>query len=330
MDLESSNQPEKEKKQKWSVGRWSISRLFRWIAFLVLAWWLIKNAHADLSVNKLITQYSYQDSRFIDVSGITAHCRIIGKGAPVVLLHDAQSSLHTWTGWLDSLRGDYQVICVDLPGFGLTGPHPRGSYSAFMYVEFLDSLAQKLQLNRFHLVGNGLGAQIAWQFAAEKPQKVNKLILMNAPGYEKKEHSWVNLLAATPVVNRIMWTVTPKSLIRIFLEEIYADDAMVSKSLVQRHHDLLLRPGNRKAFTDRASVRDNRPPVSELVKKITAPTLIIWGAEDALISPQHAYEFHQQVPRSDLRIYPNTGHWPQEENPSQTVSDVKAFLEDRF
>jgi pimeloyl-ACP methyl ester carboxylesterase len=117
---------------------------------------------------------------------------------------------------------------------------------------------------------------------------------------------------------------------RIYLEEVFADDAMVTDSLVDRHFKLLLRSGNRKAFTDRASVRDNRPPVAELIKKITAPTLILWGAEDTRISPEYAYEFHQRIKSSDLRIYPNTGHWPQEENAQKTAEDVRAFLEGRF
>lgn len=315
--------------RKW-VGRWSVSRVVRWVVFLFLAWWLLKNAHADIPFNRLAEKYTSEESKFVEVYGMMAHCRVAGKGEPVVLLHDAQSSLHTWSAWTDSLTSRYRVISVDLPGFGLTGPHPRGSYSGFMYVEFLDSLAIKLGINKFHLVGNGLGAQIAWQFAAERPQKVQKLILMNAPGFERKDNSWVNLLASTPVVNRIIWQVTPKALIRILLEEIYADDAQVTDSLVNRHFDLLLAPGNRKAFTDRASVRDNRPPVNDLLPKITAPTLIIWGAEDAIISPEHAYQFHQLVPKSDLRIYPNTGHWPQEENPGKTVVDVRDYLEGRF
>lgn len=312
------------------AGKWSVSRVLRWAIFLFCAGWLWTNAHRDLPLNRLVQQYANADSRFIEVDGMTTHYRATGKGAPIILLHDAQNSLLTWTGWIDSLKDKYRVISVDLPGFGLTGPHPRGSYSAFMYENFLDSFSIRLGLNRFSLAGNGLGAQIAWHYAAEHPQKLDKLILMDAPGYEKKENSWINMLASTPVFNRVIWRITPKSFIRLYLEDVYADDSLVTDSIVQRHFDLFLRPGNRKAFTDRASVRDNRPPVGEFVKKITAPTLIIWGAEDTRISPEHAYQFHQHIHNSDLRIYPNTGHWPQEENPARTVSDVKAFLEGRF
>jgi pimeloyl-ACP methyl ester carboxylesterase len=117
--------------------------------------------------------------------------------------------------------------------------------------------------------------------------------------------------------------------VELMLEDVYADDALITDTLVQRHFNLLLRAGNRKAFTDRAQVSDNKPPV-DIIEKITAPTLILWGAEDARISPEYAYEFHRRIHGALLKIYQNTGHWPQEENPGQTVEDVMAFLEGKF
>jgi pimeloyl-ACP methyl ester carboxylesterase len=198
-----------------------------------------------------------------------------------------------------------------------------------MYASFLDSFLQKLNLKKVSLAGCGLGAQIAWQFAAESPQRIDKLILLDAPGFEEKSTSLINWLASTPVINRSLWKVTPRAFVELSLQDVYADDALVSDSLVQRHFDLSLLPGHRKAFTDRASVRDNRPPI-DLIEKITAPTLILWGAEDTRISPEHAYDFHKRIRGAVLKIYRNTGHWPQEENPEQSAIDVQAFLEGKF
>ncbi len=304
--------------------------MLRWGLFLVLSSWLWRNWQEDLPIATAAAKYATPESRFLRIDDMDVHCRIAGKGEAILLLHDAMSSLHTWDGWTAALSDKYKVISVDLPGFGLTGPHPRGSYSAFMYASFLDSLAGALQLKKFHLAGNGLGAQIAWHYAAESSSgKVDKLILIAAPGFEAKTSPWINLLARTPVLNRALWKITPKSFIEIMLEEVYSDDALVTDSLVQRHFDLLLRSGNRKAFTDRASVSDNRPP-ADIVEKLTMPTLILWGAEDSRISPENAYDFHRRIRGAFLKIYRNTGHWPQEENPQQTAQDVRAFLEGKF
>lgn len=329
MEIPSSSPTPLETARKW-LGFLSISFLLRWTILLFLGYWLWCNWHDDLPAEAAIQQYALPDSRFLHIDNMDVHCRISGKGDPILLLHDAQSSLHTWNGWTAALSDKYQVISVDLPGFGLTGPHPRGSYSAFMYASFLDSVATHLNLRKFHLAGNGLGAQIAWHYAAESTSgKVDKLILLAAPGFEEKKSSIVNLLARTPVINRALWKITPRSFINIMLEDVYSDDGLVTDSLVQRHFDLLLRSGNRKAFTDRASVSDNRPP-ADVVEKIAVPTLILWGAEDTRISPEHAYDFHRRIRGAFLKIYRNTGHWPQEENPVQTAKDVRAFLEGKF
>lgn len=317
-----------ESAKKW-LGRWSLSRIIRWAIVLCLLFWLCQNWHDDIPVRQLWERYSFPESRLLQVDGMDVHYRVTGKGEPLLLLHNAQSSLHTWAGWRDSLSRKYQVISVDLPGFGLTGPHPRGSYSVFAYTSFLDSLAAKMRLKKFHLAGNGLGAQIAWFYAAERPERLLKLILLDAPGFEPKNTPWIVWLARTPVLNKVILKITPRSFIRVMLEDAYADDALVSDSLVQRHFDLLLRPGNRQAFIDRASVSENRPPV-DIIERISTPTLIIWGAEDTRLSPEFAYEFHRRIRGSVLRIYQNTGHWPQEENASQTAHDVLAFLEGKF
>ncbi len=314
--------------RKW-LGAIRISSLIRWAFFLLAAFWVYQNWWDDIPLRELNARYTFPDSKFIYVDNMDVHCRITGKGTPILLLHDAQSSLHTWAGWTEALSDKYQVISVDLPGFGLTGPHPRGSYSAFMYAGFIDSLVATLGLKKFHLAGNGLGAQIAWFYAADHPTRLDKLILLDPPGFEPKSTPWVIWLARTPVLNGIMRTITPRSFIKIMLQDIYADDAQVTDSLVQRHFDLLRRPGNRKAFIDRASVSDNRPPV-DIIERINTPTLILWGAEDTRISPEYAYEFHRRIHGSFLRIYQNTGHWPQEENPEGTVEDVQAFLEGKF
>ncbi|MEY3242681.1 MAG: 2-hydroxymuconate semialdehyde hydrolase [Bacteroidota bacterium] len=313
------------------IGKWSLSRILRWVLFLGSVYWVTKNWQTGTTLNELSQKYAYPDSRWIDVDGQAIHYRATGpvKGTPILLLHDEGSSMHTWNQWTDSLSRKQRIISVDLPGFGLTGPNPRGSYSSFMYASFLEHLTDSLKLNKFTLAGVGLGAQIAWFFAAEHPERLEKLILLDAPGYNKEANNVFTILGRTPVLNSVMWTVTPKSIFSLYLEGIYADDRLVTDSLVQRHFDLALRPGNRKAYTDRLSVRDNRPPV-DFVERITTPTLILWGAEDAQISPQHAYDFHRRIKGALLKIYQNTGHWPQEENGGETAKDVQAFLDGKF
>jgi pimeloyl-ACP methyl ester carboxylesterase len=314
----------------WLWRNISLWRIIRYVVLVGLVWWVYKNIYPDVPTPVLFEKYGDSATKTILVDGMEVYYRTIGKGDPVILLHNNNSSSHTWAGWADTLSTNYQVIMPDLPGNGLTGPHPQGSYSLFMYAGFLDSFAQALNLKQFHLAGNGLGAQISWFYAAEHPDRIKKLLLLDSPGFEDADKSLWDQFAKTPLINRAAWYLTPPELFRLRLERIYANDQLVTDSLVERHFDLVLRTGNRKAYTDRAAVSENSPPVLDLIKKITAPTLIQWGAEDALISPTYAYEFHKKLRNAELRIYNNTGHWPQEESPRETASDALAFLKGVF
>jgi pimeloyl-ACP methyl ester carboxylesterase len=314
--------------KQW-LSLFSISRILRWTILGSLAYGIYQNWHEDLPMNQLIQKYSFPDSKFLEMDGMNVHYRVTGKGETILLLHDEASSIQTWTTWTTILSKNYQVISVDLPGYGLTGAHPRGSYSAFMYAGFLEKFTEAIHLKNFVICGNGLGAQIAWFYTAEHIGKVKKLILLNSPGFGKKSINWMNLFAKTPIINSVIRKITPRKFMQISLEDLYADDKLVTDSLINRHFELILRPDARKAFIDRAQVTENNPP-TDFIEKINIPTLILWGAEDTRISPENAYEFHKRIRSSDLRIYENTGHWTQEENPTQSAEDVKGFLEGKF
>lgn len=305
------------------LGYFTLVRRALYVAMLLL---VLSQCHRDRDVADLAAQYAFPDSRFVQVEGVQVHCRTVGNGPVVLLLHDANSSLHTWAVWQDSLaHAGYRSISIDLPGFGLTGPHPQGSYSVFMYADFLEKLVAQLQLKRFSLVGNGLGGQIAWFYASNHLEQLEQLVLISPQGFEPASRSWAMRLARVPILNRAMQYITPRYFVRLMLEDRYANDALVTEALVERYFALFLRKGNREAFTNRAQVSDNRPP-TELVELIETPTLIMWGAEDTAISPKHAYDFHRKMRPADLRLYQNTGHWPQEEIARNSASDVVRFL----
>lgn len=262
----------------WLWRNVNLWRLARWVLVIAAGVWIYQNSYKDTPLEQLTTRYGYPDATWVEVDGMEVYTRSVGQGEPIILLHDANSSMHTWQAWVDTLSKKYRVIVPDLPGYGLTGPHARGSYSLFMYTGFLDSFAHALQLKQFHLVGNGLGAQIAWFYASEHPNQVKKLILLDSPGFEEPEKSILDQVAKTPLVNQIYWYLTPKSLFNVRLDRIYADDQLVTDSLVNRHFELALRAGNRKAYTDRSAVRENNPPVSDAIKKNHFPNVCHVGS----------------------------------------------------
>ncbi|MEM7612387.1 MAG: alpha/beta hydrolase [Pseudomonadota bacterium] len=282
----------------------------------------------DRSRDELI-QWQDKHSQFASVAGMQIHYRLEGNpdGPLLVLLHGTAASLHTWDGWVDTLGDDFRLLRLDLPAFGLTGAHPKHDYSIAAYVEVLEQLVSTLGLGEFALAGNSLGGNIAWRYALDYPQRIRALVLLNASGLPSETPSAPSLvfrLANTPVLNRLLVYMAPRSIYEKSLLEVYADDSKVTEALIERYRDLSLFEGNREAFV--ARIQLERIDKSGRLGEISAPTLILWGALDAWIPATHAQRFNDAIADSHVIVYPDLGHLPMEEAPSRSASDVAAFL----
>ena len=279
----------------------------------------------DLSLAELSPRWATGASRFVDVGGTQVHYRDEGQGPEtIVLLHGTAASLHTWDAWVAALAPRYRVVRLDLPGFGLTGPDGSHDYSIVHYVDFVTRFLAAVGVERFLLVGSSLGGHIAWKLALALPERVQSLVLVDAGGFPRGDPPLVFTLARTPGTASIVRWVTPRSLIRKSLLEVYGDDAKVSDALVDRYFQLARRAGNREAFVERART----PFVDETaaLASLHVPTLVLWGAVDAWIPVAHAEMFRKAIPGAQLVVYPGVGHVPMEELPERTVADVQAFL----
>lgn len=298
--------------------------LFSITAFLIIViaiYW--KN---DIDLNELKDKYAYPSSTFIFIDGINVHYRDVGKGDAILLIHGTGASLHTWEKWIDILSPYYRVISFDLPGFGLTGPDPNHNYQISRYTAILDSLMIKLKVESFHIAGNSLGGLVAWRYTTQFPQKILTLNLIDAAGLPQpgKKPPLIFQLAKIPVLSTLLQKVTPKSIIKNSMLDVYKNDQLVTEKLIDRYFELSLREGNRTAFVKRMSQLNERLVTDDL-KKITAPVLIQWGKEDRWIPLANGYEFKKLIPGAELKIY-DSGHVPMEENPMATVEDYMTFL----
>lgn len=290
------------------------------IGVLVMAFF-----RADIPAHEVEKRYRLPQSQFMAIGGLRVHYTDEGKGEAILLLHGTGSSLHTWQKWTDGLKERFRVLRLDLPGFGLTGPAPDRNYRIARYVEFVRDFLDRLQIRQLSLAGNSLGGQIAWHFAAAYPDRINKLILVASAGLPRRHIPMPLHLARLPIVGKLGRYLSPRFLVRNSLWEVYFDRSKVTDELIERHHTLTLREGNRQAFIDRAQQLEEGSLAN--LERITIPTLILWGRYDTWIPVEHAEEFHRRMPWSRVVIYDNAGHVPQEEIPEQTLADVLKFLQ---
>src|SRR5579863_188879 len=226
----------------------------------------------------LESRYAPPPSQFVSVDGMRVHYRDRGTGPAIVLLHGSNSSLHTWEGWVAALSPSHRVITLDLPGHGLTGPDPQARYSLADMATFVDHVATALKLDRFSIGGNSMGGGVAWHYALAHPDKVDKLILVDAYAYPQPAPALLKLYA-TPIVGHLVRWETPRFAVANNVRQVYGDASRVTDELIDRYYELILRDGNREATRERLSTRNDDGLTAHLAD-IHAPTLIVWGARD--------------------------------------------------
>lgn len=288
----------------------------------------------DRAVESLVARWAPRPSDFIDVNGQLVHLRDEGPRhdpSPVVLLHGTSSSLHTWGGWVAALKGQRRVVTLDLPGFGLTGPfagrYAADDYRSAQYVRFVLDVLDALKLPRVVLGGNSFGGELAWRVAAAAPGRVERLVLVDAagPAFESQSAPLGLWIARVGALSWLAERVLPRALVAQGLVDVYGHAERVSAELVDRHFELALRAGNRRALG--MHLRQHvRGEGVEAMAALTQPTLILWGGRDRLIPPAVAQEFRTRIAGSRLVVFDDLGHVPHEEDPARTVVPVREFL----
>ena len=288
----------------------------------------------DWPVQTLVARWAPPPSDFVEIKGQLVHLRDEGPRddpLPIVLVHGTSASLHTWEGWVRALKSQRRVITFDLPGFGLTGPfagqYTPDDYRGDSYVRFVLDLLDALKVDRAVLGGNSLGGEVAWRTAVAAPQRVASLVLVDAagPAFTPLEIPLGFRLARVPVLNRISEWALPRDLVAQSVRSVYGHPDRVTPELIDRYFQLTLREGNRRALRMRMQSQVIGEG-AERIASIRQPTLILWGGQDRLIPPATAQQFKQQIAGSQLVVFDDLGHVPQEEDATRSVAPVKAFL----
>lgn len=304
---------------------WSVLLLGFGVALTVWATWA-----PDRQLGELVARWAPPPSSFVELDGMQVHIRDTGPRddpVPVVLLHGMASSLHTWEGWQEELQKQRRVISVDLPGFGLTGPSPQGEYRVEAYTRFVLRLLDTLNVKRVILAGNALGGEIAWQTAVLAPDRVRKLILVDADGYALSPLSQpiAFQISGAPWLRWIAERILPRSVIESSVRNVFGDPSLVTQERIDRYFELNLRVGNRRALFQRMDLSESGSQEA-LIHRITQPTLVLWGGKDGMVPVALADRFCQDIPKCRKVVFPTLGHIPQEEAPQRTMVPVKEFL----
>lgn len=244
-----------------------------------------------------------------------------GKGEPLVLIHGFAGDKDNFTRIARFLTPHYRVICPDLPGFGDASRDPGASYLMAEQAARLRALLDQIAPGKVHLGGNSMGGFIAAQFAADYPDRVASLWLLDAAGTEASHSS--------DVLRRYEASGDMPLLVR---------DEREFGALIEActHHAPFL-PYSLLSTLGRRAVADF-PLHTAILRQLSAspllqpqpqyaavPALVVWGEQDRILHPSGAAAFAALLPRSRTVMMPDIGHLPMLEAPKRTARDYLAF-----
>lgn len=299
------------------------------IAVLATAGWFLLQ-RPDIPYATLEQRYGYADSRYMDLpGGVRAHYRDLGpRDAPaIVLVHGFSASTHAWDAWVRALSGEYRVVVLDLPGHGLTRTPAGYAAGRDGFGTVVDQVTGQLGLTRFTLGGNSMGGGVAWAYALDHGDKVQRLILVDAAGWPMTQKGGASIFAImrNPLGRKLLRNIDTRPLVAQGLRAAYLDPKLVTPALINRYVDLARAPGHRDILLS-LQTGPRREATAADLSRIHVPTLVMVGQEDRLIPAADGEKFHKAIPGATLILYPGVGHVPMEQIPDRSVADLKAWL----
>lgn len=241
-----------------------------------------------------------------------------GSGPTVILLHGLGGSTQVWGFNVGALAEKYHVVVPDQIGFGKSDK-PFVNYRIRTYVDFLDQFCKQLKIERATLVGNSMGGWIAAMFTAAFPDRVDKLVLVDAAGYAPpKDFDMRTLFALNPTTRAGMKLLVSK----VFFNKAFQTDAAIDQAMAVR-----MAAGDGYTINSISeSIIRGEDFLDDVVKTIKRPVLIIWGRQDGLVPLADGERFNKDIAGSKLIVIEECGHLPNAEKPGEFNAALLKFL----
>ena len=245
-----------------------------------------------------------------------------GSGAPLVLVHGFGADKDNFTRVARYLTPHYRVIVPDLVGFGESSHRADVDYRYAAQAERVRAFVQALGLARIDLGGNSMGGGIAMSYAAQHPQEVASLWLIDCAGIAAAPPSELAKIIASTGTNPLM--ITKESDFPKFLDFVMSDPPYSPGSVM----DVLARERIANQALEAQVFRQiATDSVDDAVKGLATPTLITWGAEDRALSVGTVPVLKTLLPNAQAVVMPHVGHAPMIERPQQSAEDYVHFRE---
>ncbi|MBW1794406.1 MAG: alpha/beta hydrolase [Deltaproteobacteria bacterium] len=264
-----------------------------------------------------------KDGEFVKLGTVKVHYIRKGRGRPLILIHGIFSSSFVWHKNIEDLSNFFDVIALDLKGYGYSDKPADGKYSREDFRQFLIGFMDAIQVKKATIVGHSWGGGLAIDFSTRFPQRTEKVVLINSVGYPFKSSPAGWFINVPGAAKLLLGFANAKTFEKILKKYIFFNPQLVTKEEVEGW----VRPYFVKGAAHAAlQLRTYDFDMTQSIRTMTHPTLIIWGREDRCLPLKLAERFKQDIRNSSLKIIPNSGHNPQEEQPTKVKDLIVEFV----
>lgn len=271
------------------------------------------------------TEDNPEIGKSIVAGGIRTNYHDLGAGFPLLMLHGSGPGVSGWANWravMPELAKQARVIAPDMVGFGFTDRPKDQQYNLDVWVTQTVGLLDALGFEKVDIVGNSFGGALALAVAIRHPHRVRRLVLMGSAGVP------FTLTAGLDAV----WGYQPSlENMRQVLDIFAYDRKRVTDELAQLRFAASIRPGFQESYESMFPAPRQRwvgalaSPEAE-IRNLTQPTLVVHGREDQVVPLETGLTLANWIPKVQLHVFGECGHWTQIEQTSRFVRLVGDFI----
>ncbi len=267
---------------------------------------------------------------FLDLSGARLYYYAAGTrgaGVPVIFLHGFPTSGHLWADVVPLMAPGNRLVVVDLLGYGRSDRPNGRPVDVRAHADRIVELLDELRIRRACIVGHGLGGGIAQSIAVRHAPRVSHLCLIDSVAFERWPTLRARIARATLPVTRHLPAEVLHAIVRRNLERGYADPQRAKHAMEQYLRPFLTSEGRDAlvAHIEALTTRETRK-LGRHLRRITAPTSIIWGENDPITPLDVGRLLNESITGSTLQILADRRHFTPEEAPRQVADAVGELL----
>lgn len=251
----------------------------------------------------------------------------LGSGKPVLFVHGSGPGVSAFANWrlvLPVLAKTRRVVAPDMVGFGFTDRQADTTYSMDGWVQQALDLLDALGIAQADVVGNSFGGALSLALACRHPQRVRRLVLMGSVGVP---------FSLTQGLDEV-WGYTPSfENMRRIMDWFAFDRGLVNDELARLRYEASIRPGFQESFSamfpaPRQRWVDAMCSAEAAIRALPHDTLVIHGRDDQVIPLSTSLTLAQWIPKSQLHVFGQCGHWTQIEHTARFNQLISNFFDE--